>query len=866
MQLARDPDRLSSYAGFKNAGAGLVKNFRTPGSSHTIPQLASAIGRFREPMQRAAVEGAVYAAFGSHPTYPKQLQRALEQRDSQLNVQREAWQRELEPIAQRQALEDASGEGAAGMIESARGSGQPLPENIRNLLEAKWNTDLSKVRVHTDSSAANISKKLNAKALTTGQDIFFGASTFNPTSLEGLQLIAHEAWHTVQQANGLVQAGIDRSQSLEVEARGKGAEFSSGDVQTASSKSNLKAKGISNHTPKPVSGTPTATTAPRASTQRFRAMHATTRAIQRLASADETPVGKRAFVREEGLNLRSKPDQQASSLGTLAFGTRVLVGSQNGAWYRVTTENGQSGYVLAAKIHGLQGSHQALLEADPGLRLFKVKPGETGMQLVRRAYGITGAEGSKDQNLWHFLNAIRKRNQASAFGFKDLGWADAAQNAMVAGADANNVLLKGNTDLWIPSFVVAARDNSVGSGTVSGEARRLGKNIEQKVKDFQAAQTYAGQAMGAVFQKRLEEGAKELLEGLVTALVGAAAILVGSTVIGAIIGAVATGGVATAPGAAIGFQVGTWLLEWLGLGFLVVWGAGKLTQVFGAFGSFVTKVWNANGDQQKLKEAGVALADALAILAVAALQILVTLAIAKGLGAATRGLANTRFGKAIGIPRLTAFLKGKLEAVNRTAGSTPQTARIQQGLRETTPRAVATQIRDPLKPLGVTSLVIDSNAAIALQKQAMGLPLQAGELAIVNRLKAMGNVDLRVAGTTVAEIRAGQLTFKGFPLEVARSSKAYQDLLKILEQENLGGSKGIADRMIVADTFFAKVEPNVKATFATGDKGIYNKLYEISGGNTRSLGKPVSEVFPNGFDVTIQGRTIRVLPLPKKLR
>ena len=109
VQLARDPEHLSSYAGFKNAGAGLVKNFRTPGSSHTIPELASAIQRFRDPMQRAAVESAAYAAFGSHPTYPKQLQRALEERDSQLELQREVWQRELELVAQRQSLDDGAG-------------------------------------------------------------------------------------------------------------------------------------------------------------------------------------------------------------------------------------------------------------------------------------------------------------------------------------------------------------------------------------------------------------------------------------------------------------------------------------------------------------------------------------------------------------------------------------------------------------------------------------------------------------------------------------------------------------------------------------------------------------------------------------
>jgi hypothetical protein len=407
----------------------------------------------------------------------------------------------------------------------------------------------------------------------------------------------------------------------------------------------------------------------------------------------ETPIGKRGFVRDEGLNLREKPDQKSSSLGQYTFGSKVLVVAKTGDWFRVVTDDGKSGYMLAAKIHGLSAQHQAMLEADPGLRLFRVAPNETGVGLVKRAYGITGAEGGKDQNLWHFLNAIRSRNQAQAFGFKGKGWGDAIANFLVPGADANNVLLKANYDLWIPSFTVAARDSSVGSGTLSGEAVRLKKNIEQKIKDFQAAQAYAGRAMPGVFARRLEEGAQELIEGLITALIGAAAVLVTTTAIGAIVGAFA-GGVGAAPGAALGFEIGTWILQYLGLGFLIVWAGSKLVQVFGALGTFVSKVWTANGDQQQLEAAGVALADALAVLAVSALQILVTIGIAKGLGAATRGLANSRFGKAIGIPKLTAYLKGKLEAISRTAGSTPRTAPIQQGLQNTTPKALVNRVRN----------------------------------------------------------------------------------------------------------------------------------------------------------------------------
>jgi Domain of unknown function (DUF4157)/A nuclease family of the HNH/ENDO VII superfamily with conserved AHH len=234
-QITGNPDALRNLQGFKNAGATLVRHFRAPGSKHTMPQLAGAIQRFRDPWQRATVEASAYAAFGQHPTFPQQLQRALDEQDAKLEVQREAWRAELEPVAQRMAEQEASGENAASLIEAARGGGQPLPENVRAMLETKWNTDLSRVKIHTDSSADVISKKLNAKALTSGHDIFFRAGGWNPTSLEGLRLVAHETWHTLQQANGLVAAGVDKSASLETEARSKGAELSSADLHIASS-------------------------------------------------------------------------------------------------------------------------------------------------------------------------------------------------------------------------------------------------------------------------------------------------------------------------------------------------------------------------------------------------------------------------------------------------------------------------------------------------------------------------------------------------------------------------------------------------------------------------------------------------------
>ncbi|HYI84362.1 MAG TPA: DUF4157 domain-containing protein [Acetobacteraceae bacterium] len=55
------------------------------------------------------------------------------------------------------------------------------------------------VRLHTDAPAAEIASQLSARAVTIGQDIFFGAGQFRPGTVEGGRLLAHEVVHTVQQ-------------------------------------------------------------------------------------------------------------------------------------------------------------------------------------------------------------------------------------------------------------------------------------------------------------------------------------------------------------------------------------------------------------------------------------------------------------------------------------------------------------------------------------------------------------------------------------------------------------------------------------------------------------------------------------------
>jgi hypothetical protein len=452
-QIRGDPNALSNYAGFKNAGATLVNHFRKPGSSHTMQDLAGAIGRFTDVGQRGAVESAAFAAFGNHPSFSAQLQRALDDQDSKLEVQREAWQRELEPVAQRQALEESQGEGAAARIEAARGGGQPLPEGVRKLLEAKWNTDLSRVRVHVDGEADALSKKFNARAFTTGNHVFFRSGTWNPTSLEGLQLIAHETWHTVQQAQGLVQGGIDRDAGLETEARGKGNALSSQDLTVASSNAVPGRRGLKGAVQ---------TIAARASSG-FAPL--TSRGIQRdpqpTPNPQEKPVPKGIPVNRRGgvinekdgggVNLRAKPDSSGAAIRRVPAGTLfdVLeeVQVEEHAWYKVNVvgNGGGSGFVRSDYIK---------LAPDRAATLHRISGGESAIGIAERYYSSAVQRG---EDLRFYVNVLHHVNPTSMPNPSGDNWREA----------------KALKDfwIWVPSVTFAQTlRGKVKTGSITGGA------------------------------------------------------------------------------------------------------------------------------------------------------------------------------------------------------------------------------------------------------------------------------------------------------------------------------------------------------------------------------------------------------------
>ena len=85
-------------------------------------------------------------------------------------------------------------------INSARGRGEPLEPELQQSMGQAMGADFSGVRVHTDAQSHQLNQSIQAKAFTTGQDVFFRQGAYQPGSHAGQELIAHELTHVVQQA------------------------------------------------------------------------------------------------------------------------------------------------------------------------------------------------------------------------------------------------------------------------------------------------------------------------------------------------------------------------------------------------------------------------------------------------------------------------------------------------------------------------------------------------------------------------------------------------------------------------------------------------------------------------------------------
>ena len=92
--------------------------------------------------------------------------------------------------------------------------GHPLDLATRSYFEPRFGTDFSHVRVHSDSTAADAAKSINARAFTLGNHVVMAAGEYQPRSQSGRRLLGHELVHSIQSGNQI-------RRSLNLSSKGK---------------------------------------------------------------------------------------------------------------------------------------------------------------------------------------------------------------------------------------------------------------------------------------------------------------------------------------------------------------------------------------------------------------------------------------------------------------------------------------------------------------------------------------------------------------------------------------------------------------------------------------------------------------------
>ncbi|NJN10651.1 MAG: DUF4157 domain-containing protein [Richelia sp. RM1_1_1] len=107
---------------------------------------------------------------------------------------------------------------AGGNIEnqlnSSKGGGSPLPDEVRSFMEPRFGADFGQVRVHTGSEAVQMNRDLNAQAFTHGSDVYYGAGKAPGKD----DLTAHELTHVMQQQSSVATNSINQLQRQENES------------------------------------------------------------------------------------------------------------------------------------------------------------------------------------------------------------------------------------------------------------------------------------------------------------------------------------------------------------------------------------------------------------------------------------------------------------------------------------------------------------------------------------------------------------------------------------------------------------------------------------------------------------------------
>jgi hypothetical protein len=180
------------------------------------------------------------------PTNSMPIQRQGEEEEQEPLVQRSSLTDSITPLVQRlpeeqeeplqaKSLLQRAGNGNAlagsnveSQLNSSKGGGSPLPDEVRSFMEPRFGANFSAVRVHTGGEAVQMNRELGAQAFTHGSNIYFGEGK----SPENNELTAHELTHVVQQAKPQTAENIQRQDREETTTQQPHVPFIFGDLTT----------------------------------------------------------------------------------------------------------------------------------------------------------------------------------------------------------------------------------------------------------------------------------------------------------------------------------------------------------------------------------------------------------------------------------------------------------------------------------------------------------------------------------------------------------------------------------------------------------------------------------------------------------
>lgn len=141
------------------------------------------------------------------------------------------------------------------------GDGAPLDPSTQARMERAFGTSFSDVRIHTDSHGNALAQEHSALAFAVGSHVAFAPGRYQPGSIEGDALLAHELTHVLQQRGATASASKDVSEvgdasekdadrgAANAVAQLHGGDKASGDKATSNVSSDLQLQRCSSADP-----------------------------------------------------------------------------------------------------------------------------------------------------------------------------------------------------------------------------------------------------------------------------------------------------------------------------------------------------------------------------------------------------------------------------------------------------------------------------------------------------------------------------------------------------------------------------------------------------------------------------------------